>query len=134
MPSLTLCYVCVAQEDGYESVIVQGSGTMAVEATLGSAIPREGAKVLIADAGAYGARMIEMAKYMDIPTASVKFAEKDPATVEGVVAAVKADPSITHVALVHHETTAGALTPIAEIGKALHAHNPDITYVPWPLP
>ena len=52
-------------------MIVQGSGTMAVEATLGSAIPREGAKVLIADAGAYGARMIEMANYMDIPTASV---------------------------------------------------------------
>ena len=45
--------------NGYTSVLLQGSGSYAVEAVLGSAIGAQG-KVLIISNGAYGARMIEM--------------------------------------------------------------------------
>lgn len=117
------------QDAGYECVIVQGSGTSAVEATIGTAVPREGAKLLVVNNGAYGARMLAMAKVLGIPNAEVTFGEQEPATVDGVMAAVKADPDITHVAMVHHETTAGALSPVGEVGQALRAHNADITCV-----
>ena len=44
----------------YTSVLMQGSGTFAVEATLGSVVgPSD--KVLIVDNGAYGRRMVQIA-------------------------------------------------------------------------
>ncbi|SQC09431.1 2-aminoethylphosphonate--pyruvate transaminase [Klebsiella pneumoniae] len=51
--------------DGYTAVLLQGSGSYAVEAVLGSVIGEQG-KVLIVSNGAYGARMIEMAQLMGI--------------------------------------------------------------------
>ncbi|EHD06591.1 2-aminoethylphosphonate-pyruvate aminotransferase, partial [Salmonella enterica subsp. enterica serovar Urbana str. R8-2977] len=51
--------------EGYTSVLLQGSGSYAVEAVLGSALgPQD--KVLIVSNGAYGARMVEMAGLMGI--------------------------------------------------------------------
>ena len=53
----------------YTSVLMQGSGTFAVEATLGSVIPPTG-KLLVLANGVYGHRMIEIAKRLNIPNGS----------------------------------------------------------------
>ena len=101
---------------GYTSVLLQGSGSYAVEAVLGSTIGADG-KVLIINNGAYGARMIEMAQLMGIachPYDCGEVARPDVAAIEQIL---QSDPAISHIAMVHCETTTGMLNPIAEVAE-----------------
>jgi 2-aminoethylphosphonate-pyruvate transaminase len=104
----------VKGEEAYTTVPMQGSGTFAVEAMIGTFLPRQG-KALILVNGAYGQRMARICDYMGRAYATVEAPEDravDPAAVER---ALLADSRITHVAAVHCETTSGVLNPIAEI-------------------
>ena len=51
-------------EDEYTTVPIQGSGTFAVEAVLGTTIPREAGKVFVITNGAYGKRIVRMVEMM----------------------------------------------------------------------
>lgn len=105
----------------HECVIVQGSGTFGVEAVLGSAVPRDG-KLLVASNGAYGLRMASIARVLGIPLSPpITRDERAPLVPAEVIAAAAADPTVTHVAVVHHETTAGVLNDVDAIGKGLAA-------------
>ena len=99
---------------GYTSVLLQGSGSYAVEAVLGSAIGDAG-KVLIVSNGAYGARMIEMASLMGIAHRAYDCGEVARPDVAEIERVLREDHSITHIAMVHCETTTGMLNPIAEV-------------------
>ena len=66
----------VTTQDGWESVIMQGSGTFCVESVLTTVLPRHGAKLLIIANGAYGRRMATMAEVLDIPHTLVNFSER----------------------------------------------------------
>jgi 2-aminoethylphosphonate-pyruvate transaminase len=102
--------------DGYTAVLMQGSGTFAVEATLGTAIS-PGGKLLVVNNGAYGRRMVDIADRLRIARTEVALPETEPADAGRVEAVLATDPAITHVALVHCETTTGLLNPAAEIGR-----------------
>lgn len=119
----------VSQQAGYECVIVQGSGTFAVEATVSSVMPKQGGKLLVLSNGAYGKRMTEIAKIHGIPVILKHYGELEAPTPEDAVAELKKDPSITHVGCIHHETTTGCLNPIEAIGKAIHATNPKVSLI-----
>lgn len=120
----------VSQAAGYEAVIMQGSGSFGVEAVLGATLPRTGGKLLVAENGAYGKRMARMASLFGVPVVTLSFPERAPVDVAAVVGAVDADAGITHVATVHHETTAGVLNPAAELGVALAGvRGGSVTYV-----
>ena len=56
----------VSKEDGYECVLMQGSGTFAVESVIGSVLPKKEGKLLILSNGAYGDRMKSMCEVMNI--------------------------------------------------------------------
>src|SRR5258708_16560522 len=101
-------------EGTHVAVAVQGSGTFAVEAMLGSFVPRDG-KLLIVINGAYGHRMVRMCRAMGRAFAHYETAEDTPPDPTRIDALLAADPTITHVAAVHCETTSGILNPIAEI-------------------
>ncbi|MFH4377542.1 2-aminoethylphosphonate--pyruvate transaminase, partial [Acinetobacter baumannii] len=58
----------------YTAVLMQGSGSFAVESVLGSAIPRDG-KILIINNGAYGARMVQMARCLNIEVVELNYLE-----------------------------------------------------------
>jgi 2-aminoethylphosphonate-pyruvate transaminase len=104
----------------YECVLTQGSGTFGVESVLGTALPRVGGKLLVGVNGAYGERMVKMASVLGIPLAPpVRVHEREAVSAPQLLAAASADPSITHVAVVHHETTSGVLNPITDIGVGL---------------
>ena len=64
--------------DDYTTVLVQGSGTFAVEATIGSVIPPEG-KLLVISNGAYGERMAQIAGRLRIDHVTIVQPEIDPA-------------------------------------------------------
>jgi 2-aminoethylphosphonate-pyruvate transaminase len=100
------------------AVPMQGSGTFAVEAMLGTFVPRDG-KLLILANGAYGRRMAQMCKYYGRAHAVYETAEDTPPDPAEVDARLAKDPAITHVAVVHCETTSGILNPVAEIGAVV---------------
>ncbi|WP_353117941.1 2-aminoethylphosphonate--pyruvate transaminase [Nitratidesulfovibrio sp.] len=103
------------------ATLMQGSGTFSVEAVIGSALPR-GGRLLAVNNGAYGARIGTIARCLGIDCTMLDLPETVPADPARVDALLADDPSITHVAVVHCETTTGMLNPIREVGEAVRRH------------
>src|SRR5215212_4259321 len=57
---------------GYTAVPVTGSGTLAVESMVSSALP-EGKKLLVINNGVYGERMLHMAEAHRIPAVELRY-------------------------------------------------------------
>jgi 2-aminoethylphosphonate-pyruvate transaminase len=112
---------------GYTSVLLQGSGSFAVEAVLGSVLSSQD-KVLIVSNGAYGARMVEMAQRMDIAHHAYDCGEVNAPDIAAMEAILTCDPQISHIAMVHCETTTGMLNPLPQVA-ALAARNGKIFIV-----
>ncbi len=104
------------------TVLMQGSGSFAVEATLGTGVPRDG-NLLIMNNGAYGARMVQMAARLGIAHTEIAQPETEPTDLRKMVATLEVDRAITHVAMVHCETTTGMLNPAAEAGEIARTYN-----------
>ncbi|AOJ04028.1 2-aminoethylphosphonate--pyruvate aminotransferase [Burkholderia mayonis] len=107
--------------DAFVCVPMQGSGTFAVEAALGTLVPRDG-RVLVPDNGAYCARIVKILRRLGIAHVELPFAEDEPAGAREIDDALARDPRITHVALVHLETSAGLLNPLDDIAAVCRAH------------
>lgn len=105
-------------EGTHVCVPLQGSGTFAVEAMIGTLVSPTG-KLLILVNGAYGKRMARICDYYRRAYATVEEPEDKPVDPAKVAAALAGDPAITHVAVVHCETTSGVLNPVAEIAAAV---------------
>ncbi len=109
------------KQQGYTSVLMQGSGTASVEATIGSAIGCQG-KLLVVDNGAYGARIAQIADYLNIAYHVVSPGETDRPDLSAVAEILANDNTITHVAIVHCETTTGMLNPIEAFTRLAKQH------------
>lgn len=108
-------------EGTHECVPLQGSGTFSVEAAIGTLVPRDG-HVLVPNNGAYCQRIAKICRVLGRKLTTIDYSEDrrvDPADVERTLAA---DPSITHVALVHCETGAGVLNPLHDIAQVVAKH------------
>ncbi len=103
----------------YECVIMQGSGTFAIEAALGSLCPVFRQKTLVIANGAYGDRAAQILKRLNRPFAKVDKGDSTAPTVGEIVEALEADADISHVWMIHCETTSGIVNPIIEIGLAV---------------
>jgi 2-aminoethylphosphonate-pyruvate transaminase len=108
-------------ESGYTAVLMQGSGTFCVEATIGTALPPDG-KLLVLANGHYGDRIAQIAGRLRIDHAVVDSGEISPSDVGALERSLEGDPRITHVAVVHCETTTGMLNPVEEVGRIVHRH------------
>jgi 2-aminoethylphosphonate-pyruvate transaminase len=102
----------------FECVLMQGSGTFAIESVVSSAIPR-GGKLLVLVNGAYGRRIAKMARVHGIETETVEAPENRRIAPEAVAERLAASRGITHAAVVHCETTTGILNPIEAIGEVV---------------
>ncbi|HBK7246773.1 TPA: 2-aminoethylphosphonate--pyruvate transaminase [Vibrio cholerae] len=108
-------------QSGYTSVLMQGSGTASVEAIIGSVmLPTD--KLLVIDNGAYGARIAQIAQYLNIACRVIAPGETAQPNLDDIADVLTHDPEITHVAIVHCETTTGMLNPIAEVAKIAKQH------------
>jgi len=102
-------------QPGYTCVLMQGSGTFAVEAAVATAVPAQG-RLLVLNNGAYGDRIVEIARYSKIPVQAQDSGELGSPDLDLLRRNLAQDPTITHVAVVHCETTTGMLNPIKDIG------------------
>lgn len=108
-------------EDSHVAVPLQGSGTFVVEAMLGTMVPKSG-HVLVPQNGAYCKRIARILSLLGRRTSSLEYPEDQPVKPGDVDAALKNDPSITHVALVHCETSTGVLNPLKEVADVVARH------------
>lgn len=106
--------------DSHVCVPLQGSGTFVVEATLGTLIPRDG-KALILVNGAYGHRMGKILTYADRAFEIMETPEDTPPDTEALATRLSEDETISHVLVVHCETTSGILNPIENIANVVEA-------------
>ena len=109
------------EEEEYTAVLMQGSGSFGVESVLTSVTGTED-KLLIVSNGAYGERMEDIAKHAGL---SYRIYHQDYDKIpdaEEIGRILTEDPSITHVAMVHSETTSGILNDIQAVGKTVKAH------------
>ena len=110
----------VAADDEYTCIILAGSGTAAMDAVINSVAPPN-KKIMIINNGAYGERMVKIARAYSIDNVNLKVPWTQSPDLKHVEKALKGDAEITHVAIVHHETTTGMLNPIREIGEIVHS-------------
>jgi len=108
-----------AEGGDYECVPMQGSGTYSIESVVSSVIPSDG-KLLVLINGAYGRRIVQIARVHGIAIETVEVAENEKIDPSAVARKLGDVAGVTHVAVVHCETTTGLLNPIAEIGAAVH--------------
>ena len=108
--------------DNYTAVLVQGSGTFGIEAVLSSVIPPDG-KLLILVNGAYGKRMLKIAEVHKISTVELAFPENTFPDAAALDQALANDEAISHVAVVHCETTTGIINPIEIYGEIVEKYN-----------
>jgi 2-aminoethylphosphonate-pyruvate transaminase len=103
------------------SVPLQGSGTFVVEAMIGNFVPADG-KLLILINGAYGQRIAKICDYYRREYLVQETAEDVPVDTSALDAALDADASISHVVVVHCETTSGILNPIRQVSEIVARH------------
>jgi 2-aminoethylphosphonate-pyruvate transaminase len=109
-------------QPGYTATLIQGSGTFSVEATIGSVLPKDG-KLAVLTNGEYGRRIAQMARKLGINTVVIDSGELAPVDPQALAKLLQEDAQITHVAVVHCETTTGMLNPIKAVGEIVKAHN-----------
>ena len=106
----------------FTSVLIQGSGTASVESVIGSIIkPSE--KLLVINNGAYGKRIAQIAKYLKIDHTLLSFKETQIPDLLQIQNVLEQDKAITHVAMVHCETTTGILNPVAAISELVKSYD-----------
>lgn len=110
----------VSQAAGYEAIPMQGSGSFGVEAAIGSSVPPAG-KLLAIVNGAYGERIVKMARCLKIDLAILRSEEHEHPDLRQLTNMLAEDTAITNVIVVHCETTTGIVNPIDEIGRILQA-------------
>ncbi len=107
--------------DDYSAVLLQGSGTFVVEAAIGTLVPKTG-RLLVLINGAYGRRIAAIARRLGRPVLELARPEHRMVNLGALDAALAADPSITHVAVVHCETTTGLLNPLRQVAEIVTRH------------
>jgi 2-aminoethylphosphonate-pyruvate transaminase len=88
---------------------------------LGTLVPKNG-HVLVPQNGAYCKRIAKICQILGRKTTAIEYEERQPVKAADVDAALKKDASITHVALVHCETSTGVLNPLAEVAAVVAQH------------
>jgi 2-aminoethylphosphonate aminotransferase len=113
------------REAEWSTVIFSGSGTAAVEAAVTSVVPT-GRSLLVIDNGVYGDRIRQMAQASGIPHRVLRYEWTEAPRAADVAQAFADDPGLSHLAVVHHETTTGLLNPVAELAQVCRAANREI--------
>ena len=105
-------------EEEYTAVLMQGSGSFGVESVLTSVVG-SGDELLICANGAYGERMADIAQHAGLKYQIYNEHYNKVPNAQKIAEMLDADPAITHVAMVHSETTSGILNDIEAVGRVV---------------
>jgi 2-aminoethylphosphonate-pyruvate transaminase len=100
----------------FATIIVQGSGTYAIEAVLTTASPQN-ALWLVIENGAYGGRITSILDRLKIDKIVLKYPENTIPDLDEITRILQDNAAITHVAIIHSETTTGIVNPVESVGE-----------------
>ena len=109
-------------DENYTSILFAGSGTSVMDACVNSVVP-PGRKIAVINNGAYGQRMVKMAKVYEIPCVELFFEWGKMPDLAIIRRTLEKDKDIACLAVVHHETTTGMLNPVRKIGDIAKENN-----------
>jgi 2-aminoethylphosphonate-pyruvate transaminase len=104
----------------YTAVMFGGSGTSAVEAIISSTAGKD--SILIVNNGAYGKRMCDIAEIYGLNFIEFKSKSYEPLDLDSLESVIK-ENSISHIGIVHNETTTGLLNDIEATGRICKKYN-----------
>ncbi|MGI6636083.1 MAG: 2-aminoethylphosphonate--pyruvate transaminase [Christensenellales bacterium] len=104
----------MAADDAYATVLLQGSGSYAVESII-NGLCGKNEKILFLVNGAYGERMLTIAEKSGKAYDHLSFDMTQPIDLKTVEEKLQADPDIAVVMFVHCETTTGLINPLKEL-------------------
>ena len=107
--------------DSHVCVPMQGSGTFSIEAAINTLLPRDGHMLILIN-GAYGKRMAKIVSMMGRKVSVFETPDDISATAADVDRLLSNDHSITHVGVIHCETSTGILNPLREIAEVVARH------------
>jgi 2-aminoethylphosphonate-pyruvate transaminase len=112
----------VANNDEYYTILFGGSGTAAMEAIISSIVDNK--KLLVINNGAYGKRICDIAKVYDLNYIEFCSPWDDEINFSKLEIFIRNHANeISHIAVVHHETTSGLLNDIGKIGEYCIKYN-----------
>lgn len=105
-------------EPEYTAVLMQGSGTFGVESVLTSVIGKDDCLLIVVN-GAYGKRMTQIAEHAGLNY--LTYIQQDNLIPDAKEIQVILDqhPEITHVSMVHSETTSGILNDLSSVAAVV---------------
>lgn len=109
-------------EEDYTAVLMQGSGTFAVESVITSAVGEKDKLLIIAN-GAYGERIGQIAEHISLNHVIYNNEYDEYPDMDKVKEILDKDTEITHIAMVHCETTTGILNPIEDLSVIAKEYN-----------
>jgi len=112
----------VATPKKYTTVLFGGSGTAVVEATISSVVPHD-KTVLIVNNGAYGKRMCQIAQAYDMNYIEFESSPIKPLNLKKLKKVIKENKTISHLAVIHNETTTGLLNSLDDLGTIAKKYN-----------
>ena len=101
---------------GYVCLPIQGSGTFGLEATFSTLLSNK-SKVLILTNGTYANRLITICKKIKKNYLVLKFNENASIAIDAIEKILLKNKSISHIAVVHCETSSGILNPLDKISS-----------------
>ena len=105
----------------FECVLLEGPGTYAIEAMLGSFAPDRRRKTLVVANGDQGRQVAAILERMGRPHVMIDKGDGVAPTVEDLGTMLDSDKLISHVWLVHCETSSGIVNPLRELAGAAKA-------------
>ena len=109
-------------ESEYVAILLTGSGTAAVEATILSTLPA-GKRFIVINNGVYGQRISLMVASQRLGVSEIKAEWDTRPDPEKVRMILKQHKEAYAVAMVHHETTLGLINPVEEIAEVVDSMN-----------
>lgn len=107
----------------YTTVPIQGSGTYGIEAVLSSAVDKKKGVFIIAN-GAYGMRQVSICKVQKIPYVLYEVPDNVYPDLNRIEEMLKNEAKdVSHVSVVHSETTSGIVNDIESIGQVVSKFN-----------
>jgi 2-aminoethylphosphonate aminotransferase len=119
--SKDLVSIAGGDEGAFIAVLLAGSGTAAMDATINSVIPPNG-KLLVINNGAYGKRMVQIARAYAIEVVELKYDSACVPSLADIDRVLATENNVAAVSMIHHETTTGILNPVKEIGAIVKKH------------
>jgi len=112
----------VANKDKYTTILFGGSGTAVVESVISSVVPHD-KKIIIVNNGAYGKRMCQIADSYDMDFIEFQSSPVEPIELGKLEKVIQENSAISHLAIIHNETTTGLLNNLDDLGDLAKKHN-----------